>query len=66
MAKATGVKTMKQITKPVKATPLTPAATSMGATLGKLPNVSAASTVIKRKKPESINAFMSRRNKKGI
>ncbi len=65
MAKVTGVKMMKQIgKKPPKVAPLQPAPTSLGSTLGKLPNVSAATTAIKRpKKTESINSFMKRRNK---
>lgn len=61
-----GMKMLKQIGKKAKGvTPLAPSATSLGATLGKLPNVSAASTVIKRKKPktESMASFVSRRNK---
>ena len=62
MAKSKGIKAMKQITKDVKG--LQPASTNLGATLGKLPKVSAASTVIKRKpKEESIGNFMARRNK---
>ena len=59
-----GIKTMKQVAQKVK--PIDPAPTSLGATLGKLPKVSAATTVIKRKpKTESMNAFVKRRNKQG-
>lgn len=59
---AKGIKAMKQVTKDVKGTQ--PSSAGLGGTLGKLPNVSAASTVIKRKpKTESIGSFMARRNK---